>query len=186
LVPVEALSVIFRAKMCAALKRAGLLVQVSPKVWKKKWVVHCQHAGHGQQVLPYLARYVFRVAISNSRLERIEDGQVTFRYRHNLSQQMRRVTLSGAEFLRRFLQHVLPRGCAKVRYYGIWSPSCRHPLDRARALLPPPPAATSTQPADIPVPSAPASEPLPVRCPHCHQGNLILVEVLRPQRSRSP
>jgi hypothetical protein len=186
LVPVEALSVIFRAKMCAALKRAGLLVQVSPKVWKKKWVVHCQPAGHGQQVLHYLARYVFRVAISNSRLERIEDGQVTFRYRHHRSQQMRRVTLPGVEFLRRFLQHVLPRGCAKVRYYGLWSPSCRHQLDRARARLATLSAATPTPPADLPLPSAPPSEPLPVRCPHCRQGNLILVEVLPPQRSRSP
>jgi hypothetical protein len=83
-------------------------------VWRKNWVVHCQPAGQGRQVLNYLARYIFRVAISNSRLERIEDGEVTFRYRDNRSQQLRRETVKGAVFIRRFRQHVLPRGCAKV------------------------------------------------------------------------
>jgi hypothetical protein len=113
--PVEALSVIFRAKGCAALKKAGLLEQVSPDVWQRPWVVHAQPAGRGPPVLNYVGRYVFRVAISNSRLERIDDGQVTFRYRDHRSQQIRRLTLPAVEFLRRFLQHVLPRGCAKVR-----------------------------------------------------------------------
>jgi hypothetical protein len=60
LVPVQALSIIFRAKLCAALKKAGLLRQVPPKVWKKNWVVHCQPAGRGQKVLDYLGRYVLR------------------------------------------------------------------------------------------------------------------------------
>jgi Putative transposase/Transposase zinc-binding domain len=137
--PVRALSVIFRAKVGAALKQAGLLEQVPPPLWQKNWVVHCQPAGRGLKVLEYLGRYVFRIAISNSRLERIENGQVTFRYRDNRSQQMGRVTLPGIEFLRRFLQHVLPRGCAKVRYYGSWSSSCREQLAQARALLSAPP-----------------------------------------------
>src|SRR4030095_6938460 len=101
LVPVHALSQIFRAKICAALNRAGLLDQVPPSVWSTPWVVHCQHAGRGQKVLDYLGRYIFRVAIANSRLERIEDGQVTFRYRDNQTQHVRRVTLTGVEFLRR-------------------------------------------------------------------------------------
>src|SRR5438552_9244633 len=54
LVPVEALSVIFRAKICAGLKKAGLLGGVPPSLWKKNWVVHCQHAGRGTKVLDYL------------------------------------------------------------------------------------------------------------------------------------
>ena len=135
LVPVQALSRIFRAKMCAALNHAGLLDQVPRQIWPTPWVVHCQHAGRGQTVLDYLGRYLFRVAIANSRLERIQDGQVTFRYRDNRPQHVRRVTLSGVAFLQRFLQHVLPRGCTKVRYYGIWSPTCRRQLDQARAIL---------------------------------------------------
>src|SRR3990172_10427824 len=80
---------------------AGLLDQVPCDIWTKPWVVHCQHAGRGQKVLDYLGRYIFRVAIANSRLERIQDGQVTFRYRDNRTQQLRRVTLSGVEFLHR-------------------------------------------------------------------------------------
>ena len=123
LVPVQALSRIFRAKICAALHRAGLLDQVPRDIWTQPWVVQCQHAGRGQKVLDYLGRYIFRVAIANSRLDRIQDAQVTFRYRDNRTQQLRRVTLSGLAFLQRFLQHVLPRGCTKVRYYGIWSPT---------------------------------------------------------------
>jgi Putative transposase/Transposase zinc-binding domain len=103
LVPVQALSVIVRAKMCAALKRAGLLDQVAPEVWTTPWVVHAKPAGDGTRVLNYLARYLFRVAISNSRLERIDDGHVTFRYRDNRTQAIRRATLSGVEFLCRFL-----------------------------------------------------------------------------------
>ncbi len=79
---------IFRGKLCAALKQAGLLNQVPRQVWKKDWVVNCKAAGQGRQVLNYLARYIFRVAITNSRLERIENGQVTFRYRDNRSQQL--------------------------------------------------------------------------------------------------
>src|SRR5881396_2732869 len=136
LVPVRALSVIFRAKFCAALKKAGLLDDVTPSVWRKKWVVHSQHAGHGDKVLNYLARYVFRIAITNSRLESIESGNVRFHYRDNRTQQLRHVTLPGIEFIHRFLQHVLPRGATKVRYYGILSPSCKPQLQRARQLLP--------------------------------------------------
>ena len=180
-VPVAALSAIFRAKICAALKKAGLLGQVSPKVWKKKWVVHCQHAGSGQKVLDYLGRYIFRVAISNSRLEGIDNGQVVFRYRDNRTQQMRRVTLTGVEFIRRLLQHVLPLGCAKVRYYGIWSASCRKQLDQARILLnvpSPSPAADSV--SEDSVPELPLR--LPTRCPYCKIGSLVQIELLHSHR----
>jgi hypothetical protein len=94
---------------------------VTPAVWTTPWVVHAQPAGRGQRVLDYLGRYVFRIAIANSRLEQVTDADVTFRYRDNRTQEVRRVTLTGVEFLGRFLQHVLPRGCAKVRYYGLWT-----------------------------------------------------------------
>lgn len=178
----QALSVIFRAKFCAALKKAGLLEQVPRPVWQKHWVVNCKAAGQGREVLNYLARYVFRVAISNSRLERFEHGQVTFRYRDNRSQQLHRVKVTGVEFIRRFLQHTLPRGCAKVRYYGIWSPASRQQLQQARTLLG---AATATKAVDS-VPNSPLTEqavpPVPARCPHCHIGQLFEIAVLPPQR----
>lgn len=185
LVPVQALSIIFRAKVCAGLRRAGLLDPVPPAVWTTSWVVHVQHAGRGQQVLDYLGRYVFRVAISHSRLEQIADGHVTFRYRDNRTQEERRVTVTGEEFLGRFLQHVLPRGCAKVRYYGLWSASRRADLAHARDLLtalsrlaPALQPASEPAPASASVPSPPPPD-LP-RCPHCREGTLILIAVLRP------
>ena len=185
LVPVQALSVIVRAKMCAALKGAGLLGEVLPTVWTTPWVVHAQPAGDGAPVLDYLARYLFRVAISNSRLEQIDDTHVTFRYRDNHTQAIRRATLTGMECLHRFVQHVLPRRCAKVRYYGLWSPTRRSDLEAARRLLQPslapsPPIALSATPSPPPTPVA-----LPP-CPLCHTGTLILVAVLRPPRRVPP
>jgi hypothetical protein len=183
LVPVEALSVIFRAKVCAGLRRAGLLDQVPPGIWTTPWVVHAQHAGHGQRVLDYLGRYVFRIAIANSRLEAMTDDDVTFRYQDNRTHETRRVTLPGLEFLHRFLQHVLPRGCAKVRYYGLWSAAHRADWTRARALLT----------ALIVIAAPHASEParasalgdLPP-CPHCRVGRLIVIAALPPSWSRPP
>lgn len=181
LVPVRALSVIFRAKFCAGLKKAGLLGLVCPSLWNKKWVVHCQHAGRGEKVLDYLGRYAFRIAISNSRLESFHNGEVRFRYRDNRTQQTCRVTLPAEDFIARFLQHVLPRGCVKVRYYGICSPSRRKQLAQARGFL------LSRQPPVDPPTSAPSSQvPAAARCPVCHQGILIPLEPLPAQRGRSP
>ena len=107
-------------------------------------------------MLNYLARYIFRVAISNSRLERFADGQVTFRYRDNHSQQLHRVTLPAQKFIHRFLLHVLPRGCAKVRYYGLCSPSCGAQLEQARTLLS---AVTTTTAALASTPQSLLTEP---------------------------
>jgi hypothetical protein len=179
LVPVRALSVIFRAKICAALKKIDLLKHVPSAVWKKHWVVHSKHAGSGETVFQYLARYVFRIAITNSRIEAIADGNVIFRYRNNQTQLIQRTTLSGVEFLERFLQHVLPRGCTKVRYYGIFSPRCHCLLERASAFLP------STA-ANAPQTSTTSTSGALPRCPFCKIGNLIPVRPLAPQRSRSP
>ena len=182
LMPAGALALIFRAKLCAALKRAGLLHQVLPAVWRRDWVVNCKFAGQGREVLNYLARYVFRVALSNSRLERFANGQVTFRYRDNRSQQLRRVTLTAEEFIRRFLLHTLPRSFAKVRYYGLFSPAARPQLEQARTLLPAAAviAAANTSQSQSSLPAtAPATTAL---CPFCQLGQLRLLAVLPRQR----
>jgi len=185
LVPDPALSVIFRAKFCAGLKKAGLLSGAHVPVWKKRWVVHSQHAGRGDRVLDYLGRYLFRIAISNTRLESIDNGVVRFRYRDNRSQQMRQVTLPGIEFIGRFLQHVLPRGAVKVRYYGIFSPSSKSMLTRARQLLSQHssvPAQSPSSPQQVVEPHSPARD-WPT-CPLCHIGTLVLIGPV--ERSRSP
>ncbi len=135
LVPVRALSVIFCAKFRDLLKKTDLFDQVNDRVWKKDWVVHSEPVGTGEAAFKYLAPYVFRVAISNSRIVKLEDGRVTFKYKDSATDQQRISTVTAEEFIRRFLQHVLPERFVKVRYYGLLSAGSRHLLERARELL---------------------------------------------------
>ena len=86
-------------------------------------------------MLSYLSRYVFRTAISNARILGMDQSHVTFRWKDRNANGWRTERLPGVEFLRRFLQHVLPQGFHKVRYYGLWHPSKREQSDRAWVLL---------------------------------------------------
>jgi Putative transposase/Transposase zinc-binding domain len=135
LVPVRARSKIFRGKFKEALTKAGLVEHVPPQVWQKAWVVHWEPAGTGNEVLTYLAPYIRRIAITNNRIEKLEDGHVTFRFKERGSQGWKHLTLPAEEFIRRFLQHVLPKGFLKVRYYGFLSPQGRGALAQIRTLL---------------------------------------------------
>jgi hypothetical protein len=135
LVHVRPLGVIFRAKVRDEMKKAGLFQQINRRVWKKEWVVHSEPVGSGETAFKYLAPYIFRVAISNNRIVKLKDGKVTFKYKDSASDQIKFSTVTAEEFIRRFLQHVLPKRFVKVRYYGLLSPSNRHLLDRARQLL---------------------------------------------------
>ena len=85
--------------------------------------------------LPVSRPYIFRVAISNNRLRSLQQGAVTFSYKESATDQLKRCTLSAQEFIRRFLQHVLPPRFIKVRYYGLLSPAHRQLLLQARQLL---------------------------------------------------
>jgi hypothetical protein len=134
-VPVRVLSVLFRAKFRDALNQAGLLAQVDPNVWSQDWVVHSQAVGDGKASLKYLAPYVFRVAISDRRIVSCEDGRVTFSYRKSGSNRWRKMTVNASEFIRRFLQHVLPTHLQKVRHYGFLSPNSRMSMDLVRWLI---------------------------------------------------
>ena len=106
-------------------------------VWEHDWVVHCKAVGNGETAFKYLAPYIFRVAISNSRLLKVENDQVTFRYRASDSGQAKLCTLAVEEFIHRFLQHVLPKGFVKVRYYGFLSVAQRAQLTTLRQQLAP-------------------------------------------------
>jgi len=183
LVPAFALSTIFRAKFKAALKRLKLLDQVPPSVWTKKWVVHCQHAGTGQKLLDYLGRYVFRVAINNSRLEKLEDGQVTFRYRDNQTQAIGHVTLTAQQFLERFSRHILPKGFVKVRSYGLWNTRRRALLKKAQAWTQTPDLPTGTIQQD---PDCCPNQQWAQHCPKCKEGRMLFVRRIPPQRKRPP
>lgn len=123
-VPVKALSKIYRAKFRDELQKAGLLGKLPPETLEMDWNVNIQAVGASEQTIGYLAPYVFKVAISNSRIEKVENGQVVFRYKKQKSARWRRMTLDVFEFMRRFLQHVLPSGFMKIRYYGFLHPSC--------------------------------------------------------------
>jgi hypothetical protein len=107
-------------------------------LYAKDWVVHSKPPfGGPEQVLKYLARYTHRVAISNSRLLKLEEGRVTFRYKDYADEQRHKtMTLEALEFLRRFVQHVLPKGFMKIRHYGLLASRHRaEKLRRSRQLL---------------------------------------------------
>jgi hypothetical protein len=134
-VPVEALSPIFRAKFRDALKKTDLFDAVAAKVWQKPWVVHCKPVGDGNRALKYLAPYIYRIAITNNRIEKLENGQVSFRFKNSDTDQWQTATLPAFDFIHRFLQHVLPKGFVKIRYYGFLSPIKKNLLAVAKYLL---------------------------------------------------
>jgi len=188
LVPVKALANLVRGKLSAALlkKRPDLILPAA--AWAKPWVVHCTPWGAGEPaVLDYLARYVFRVALTNTRIVGLDDQAVTIRYKQRKSNRWRACRIPGQEFMRRFLQHVLPKGLHKVRYFGLWHPTKREDAARARLLLrlgrsKPRPAETSVNPAD---PNQPEAE-APKICPCCRTGLLRFVRQLSPRQAQGP
>ena len=135
LLPVRALSRIFRGKLHRALRCTDCYTHIPAKVWKQDWVVHCEALGSGLGALKYLAPYIFRVALSNNRILKLEADRVTFRYRDTDTDQEKRCTLGAEDFIHRFLQHVLPKGFVKVRYYGLFSPGLRKLLSTLRQQL---------------------------------------------------
>ncbi len=151
LVPVHVLSRKIAAKFRDALQKQmpSVFATVSAATWRREWVSFCKHYGYGNDaVLNYLSRYVFRTAISNARILGMDDTHVTFRCKDRSTDTWRTVRLPGVEFLRRFLQHVLPRGFHRCRYYGLWHHSKRALASRAWLLL------ILQKPMDSPVPIA--------------------------------
>ena len=184
LVPQKPLAMIFRAKFRDQLKRAGLFAQVDRRVWQKDWVVDCEAVGSGVAAFQYLAPYIFRVALSNNRLRKLENGHVTFSYQESATAQWKSCTLPAEKFIHRFLQHVLPPRFIKVRYYGLLSPSNRQLLAKARQLLAPSSLPESPR-AKAPTPQSPAPPAAVPRGPNCG-GLLLLTRTLKPQRGRPP
>jgi hypothetical protein len=192
--PVRVLSRVFRGKFLAGLRAAlseGTLVLpgrlaalAEPRryaawcsaLYTKDWVVYAkQPFGGPAQVLKYLARYTHRVAISNSRLLDLREGRVTFRYKDYAdAHKHKTMTLDADEFLRRFVQHVLPKSFVKIRHYGLLANGQREArLAACRRLLlvaAVPPAAPSDETATI--------EPAQPRCcPNCGGIRLVYREV---------
>ena len=133
--PVKAMSKIFKAKFRNEMSKSNLDSHIPAEVWVQDWVVNCQAVGPGAHSVKYLAPYVFKVAISNSRIVKLEDHKVFFRYKKPQSNRWRTMALDVSEFMRRFLQHVLPSGFMKVRHYGFLSPGASVPLEKIEALI---------------------------------------------------
>lgn len=146
------------------------------------WVVYAKRPFAGpQQVLDYVGRYTHRIAISDSRLVDINDGEVTFRYKNyrEAHPTPKYMTLPAPEFIRRFLLHVLPAGFHRIRYYGLLGPRHRtEKLARCRELLgtPAPETLASPSPADY-RDRYEALTGVSLRiCPRCHNGHMLVIE----------
>ena len=197
LVPTKALAKLVRGKLKAALAKRRPDLVVPEAVWRKPWVVDCTAWGDGAEaVLEYLARYVHRIAITNSRLVGLDDAGVTIRHKERASGRWLRTRLTGHEFMRRFLQHVLPKGLHKIRYYGLWHPSRREQAARARLMLQlDQPAASDSAPSASGASSSDdtaagssasgAVETLRI-CPCCKEGRLVPVGRLYPRQASGP
>ena len=187
LVPVHALSMLFRGKFKAALTTAGLLAHAPPQVWRKGWITHCQPAGTGTEVITSLAPSIRRIAITNNRIEKLADGHVTFRFKASGSEKGQHRTLPATEFIRRFLPPVLPKGLITVRYYGFLSPSRRTTLAPIRTLL----ETCSSHDHAVqshPNRKQPAPPPAPGEARHCRTcgGPLVFLYRLVPNKRGPP
>lgn len=169
LFPVKALSKVFRAKYVSLLRMHGITDQpLLDGLFAKNWVVYAKRPfGGPKQVIEYLGRYTHKVAISNHRIEKVTESEVTFRYKdYRDGGKPRTMTLGNKEFARRFSQHILPHRFVRIRHYGILSSSWKR--GRLGSLQ----DSLHVRPAD--------SKPMVAlfrKCRCCKVGNLITIEV---------
>ena len=166
--PQPRLAARFRTRLKAALLQLPDAHKIPGSVWRQNWVVDVQPAGSGQSALKYLAAYVHHTALGSQRILNADDGYVSFKYKDSGQQQWRSLRLSAHEFLRRFLQHVLPKGFQRIRYFGWRAPAAKKRWERILALLDhtPPPEGQL-------IPLAPS-------CPGCHKPMTLLSLLPRP------
>ena len=176
LLPAQPVAAAFQSEMEAALRAAlpSWHAQVPPACWRGPWVVDIQPVGSGEAAIKYLARYVQRTAISDHRIIELGGDRVRFGYRDSASGKRRVCSLAADEFMRRYLQHVLPAGVHRVRYFGWEHPAAHRRRRQVETVL-------------HVVIEVRAPEPV-VRwhliCPHCEQETLVFMGSL--PRNRSP
>jgi len=193
LYPVHQLGQVFKGKFLDSLKRAlkksnsvtdfDELVQ---KAFFHKWVVYCEPSlASAKHVIRYLGQYTHRVAITNQRILKITDTQVTFLakdYRNN--GRTKPITLEGTEFLRRFCLHILPKGFVKIRRYGIYNPTTKRNLELQ--FVP----EQKTDNSGIQGPIVKEKQPTQLTgvdrsiCPVCKKGKMLHIREM--PRARSP
>ena len=200
--PVEVLSQRFRRLFLDALEKAyaqgqlqfsGQLQSLAdPRAFAayldplhhQDWVVYAEPPfGGPSYVLEYLARYTHRVAISNRRLRSLENGQVSFEYKDYRDDQTKLMTLAVDEFIRRFLQHIVPVGFQRIRYYGFLANCHRsRQVELCRQVLATPTSEllpTLDQCQEL---ERALEAPPPRLCPDCGIGILVIIQLLPPRR----
>ena len=190
LFPVRALSVVFRGiylEKLKALRNAGTLRtpaefdSLIDGLYQKNWVVYAKPPfGGPRQLVRYLARYIHRVGICDQRILEVSDSGVCFSYRErDENHTLQTIRLEGAEFLRRFAQHILPKGFTRIRFYGFWSNSLKgQRLPLIRRLLG---CESGTEPCEEePLDGSPDTGNDHHICPHCGKGPLLPRQRLPP------
>jgi hypothetical protein len=197
LYPVHQLSSAFKAKFLDSLKRAlrkenelTLFYDAVQQAYQTQWVVHCEpslaSAGH---VVKYLGQYTHRVAITNQRILNIADGKVTFIAKDYRDRAIKKpVTLDGVEFLRRFVQHILPRRFVKIRRFGIYNHTTKRNLALQFTPEEKPGMDAVIKQQQAPETNVERFERLtgvnPCICPACKTGRMVITRIL--PRIRSP
>ena len=194
LFPITALSQVFRGKFLGLLHQACDKEKIPPAnneikaSRQKNWVVYAKKPfGSPQSVLDYLGRYTHRVALSNDRILKIENGEVTLSYRDRKDGDRKKtLPLDAQEFIRRFLLHVLPQSFMRIRHFGfLANRSKKQALTQCRKLLncDPPPPCSNLCAKDLLLKLTGLDLS---RCPSCQKGTMIVVGELPRISSASP
>ena len=128
----KALAKVFRGKLLAGLREAGL---IAPPALPEQWIVDCRAVGDGAPALIYLGRYLYRGVVQEKNIIKCDQHQVTFRYRDSTTNKMSLRTVTGATFLCLLLQHVLPKGFRRARNYGFLHPNSKRLISLLKLLV---------------------------------------------------
>jgi hypothetical protein len=130
LVHAKALAKLFRGKFRAEIEKAGFSGEIPPEIWRKNWVADCISVGDGAPAYKYLAAYTQRSAITNNRITDFSDGKVSYRWKESETEEWKTRTLPALAFMALFLQHILPKGFVRTRYYGFMAPAAKQTRKR--------------------------------------------------------
>jgi hypothetical protein len=186
LFPVENLSSVFRGKFIGLLRRHFLVdKRLKKALFEHPWVVYAKEPFAGpSSVVEYLGSYSHKIAISNHRLVCIDDKHVTFRWRDYRDNKQKLMTLTGVEFLRRFCQHILPKGFVRIRHFGILSATRKgtyRELQINMGMSPSAPNKKSTRKSWKDICRIHLGYD-PDLCPRCKKGKMVVFEKFFPGR----
>lgn len=178
LVPVKALSKLYRMRLENILKSKSskLYNKIPQNIWREKeFITNCIPVGKGEAAFTYLAKYVYRTAISNNRIISCSNGKVTFSYKDSKTGESKLQSVDAMEFIRRFLQHTLPAGFQKVRYYGFLSSASKNKWEKVKQYW-------GIKIEEVKPKEKDKTKPSKVLCRHCSAEMNLRVSILRKPR----